>query len=196
MAMNKIQEIIEQIKELEKKLFKEIEKKEEEFYYQVKGKKIYFEKATRKYHKTLVTNIYKYFLNANVLNILTVPLVWFCIFPAVFLDISVSFFQAVCFPIYKIPKVRRNDYLVVDRHALSYLNWIEKINCVYCGYFNGLISYVLEIAARTEQYWCPIKHARKVGSIHSRYKYFLEYGDGENHKDKIDKIRQMYQDID
>lgn len=194
--MNNIQEIIVQIKELEKKLTQEIQKKEEDFYYQIKGKKIFFEQATKKYHKTLVTNVYKYLLNAAILNILTAPFIWFCILPAVFLDISVSLYQVICFPVYKIPKVRRNDYIVADRHALSYLNIIEKTNCLYCGYFNGLIAYVQEIAARTEQYWCPIKHARKVSYIHSRYKYFLEYGDSETYKNQLEIIRNNFHDME
>ncbi len=194
--MNNIQQIIEQIKELEKKLIFEIQKKEEEFYYQIKGKKILFEATTKSYHKTLVTNVYKYLFNARVLNILTVPIIWFCIFPALFMDLFVTTYQATCFPVYKIPKVRRVDYIVIDRHSLSYLNIIEKINCIYCGYFNGLIAYVQEIAARTEQYWCPIKHARKVNYIHSRYKNFLEYGDSQGYKNKLDKIRNTYNDID
>jgi hypothetical protein len=35
------------------------------------------------------------------------------------------------------------------------------VNCVYCGYFNGLIAYVQEIAARTEQFWLPHKACQK-----------------------------------
>ena len=67
---------------------------------------------------------------------------------------------------------------------------------MYCGYFNGLISYVQEIAARTEQYWCPIKHARKISTIHSRYKFFFEYGDGEEYKKNLEEIRQKFHDLD
>jgi hypothetical protein len=107
----------------------------------------------------------------------------------------VSIYHAVCFPVYRIPKVRRSDYIVIDRHALPYLNLIEKLNCVYCGYFNGLIAYVQEIAARTEQYWCPIKHARKVAALHSRYQHFLEYGDAQAYRDSIEKIRRDFADL-
>lgn len=46
---------------------------------------------------------------------------------------------------------------MLDRHKLSYLNSIEKFNGVYCGCANGLIAYVREITARTEQYWCPVR---------------------------------------
>jgi hypothetical protein len=84
---------------------------------------------------------------------------------------------------------------VIDRYALNYLNAMEKLNCVYCGYVNGLIAYVQEIAARTEQYWCPIKHARKIGSIHSRYNKFFEYGDGNEYRKKIETIRRDFEDL-
>ncbi len=193
--MNNISGIIAQIKELEKKLLQEIQEREDLFYYQIKGKKIHFEAATKKYHKTLVTNVYKYLLSAEILNILTVPLIWSCLFPAIFMDLTVSLYQAICFPVYKIPKVRRGDYIVIDRHSLSYLNIIEKINCLYCGYFNGLIAYIQEIAGRTEQYWCPIKHARKVSYIHSRYRYFIDYGDSESYRNQLDEIRKRFEDI-
>ncbi len=83
----------------------------------------------------------------------------------------------------------------MDRHALGYLNIIEKINCVYCGYFNGLMAYIQEVAARTEQYWCPIKHARRVGYTHNRYKYFFDYGDGEGYRKKLEEVRRDFADL-
>jgi hypothetical protein len=49
--------------------------------------------------------------------------------------------------------------------------------CVYCGYANGVIAYARKIASRTEQYWCPIKHALRIRDPHVRYAQFLEYGD-------------------
>ena len=61
--MNKLQDIIEEIKKLEKELFLEIQKKEEEFFYKIKGKRVYFEEETKKYHKTLVTKVNTYILN-------------------------------------------------------------------------------------------------------------------------------------
>jgi hypothetical protein len=193
--MKDIPDIIEQIKNLEKILSLEIQKKEEEFFYKIHGKKVSFEEATKQYHKTLVSGIHTYLLNASLLNILTAPVIWFCLVPSVFLDIIVTIYQVICFPVYKIPKVRRDDYIVIDRYALNYLNAMEKLNCVYCGYVNGLIAYVQEIAARTEQYWCPIKHARKIGSIHSRYNKFFEYGDGNEYRKKIETIRRDFEDL-
>ena len=93
------------------------------------------------------------------------------------LDLFVTVYQAVCFPVYGIAKVRRGDYLIFDRYHLGYLNALEKLNCGYCSYANGLLSYVREIAGRTEQYWCPIKHARRVIGAHSHYAQFHDFGD-------------------
>jgi hypothetical protein len=193
--MNKLQDIIKELKKLERELLLEMQKKQKEFYYKIKGGKIYFEEETRRYHKTLVTRLHIYITNAPLLNILTVPIIWFCIIPAIFMDLAVSIFQCLCFAVYNIPKVKRNDYIVIDRQSLEYLNPIEKLNCLYCGYFNGLIAYIQEIAARTEQYWCPIKHAKKIGSIHSRYHKFLEYGDGLEYQKKLAEIRRDFSDL-
>ena len=194
--MNRLQELVEEIKRLEKELYAELEKKQHEFYYRVKGRRVYFEEATRRYHKTLVLKLRTYLRDASFLNILTIPFIWGCLLPALFLDLVVSIFQAVCFRIYKIPPVRRSDYIIIDRHALTYLNIIEKANCVYCGYFNGLIIYVQEIAARTEQYWCPIKHARRQAALHSRYQKFLEYGDAEGFRQRLAEVRHDFHDLD
>lgn len=193
--MQKINELIQEIKKLEEELSLEIQKKEEEFFYKVKGRKIYFEDAAKQYQKTLVTKLHTYLLEAPLLNILTTPVIWACLMPAGFLDLVISIYHGVCFPVYGIPKVNRGDYIIIDHHSLPYLNIIEKINCVYCSYFNGLIAYVQEIAARTEQYWCPIKHARKTGILHSRYQHFLEYGDAQAFKECIEKIRRDFEDL-
>jgi len=87
-------------------------------------------------------------------------------------------------------RVRRRRYVVIDRHTLAYLNGIEKVNCVYCGYANGVIAYVREIAARTEQYWCPIRHARHIPAPHARYPLFFDYGDAKAYRHDLPKMRR------
>jgi hypothetical protein len=96
---------------------------------------------------------------------------------------------AGCFPVYGIPRVRRRDYLAFDRGQLAYLNAIEKLNCAYCSYANGLLAYVREIASRTEEYWCPIKHARRVLGVHPRYGRFVDYGDGDAYRHDLERLR-------
>jgi len=195
-SMKNLQDIICQIKKLEKELYEELQRKQEDFYYNIQGRKVRFEAAARRRHKALMTHVPIYLIHAGFRNILTIPFIWICLPPALLMDLSVSIFQRVCFPIYEILRVRRSDYIVIDRHSLAYLNLIEKVNCVYCGYFNCLLAYVREIAARTEQYWCPIKHARRVANLHSRYKYYLEYGDAEGYKNDFREIRSAgFQDL-
>ncbi len=124
--------------------------------------RVFFEEEILRRHRELRTRLSTYILNAHPLVTLTAPVIYAMIIPFALLDLFVSIYQAVCFPVYGIPKVRRSDYLVFDRHHLAYLNALEIINCAYCSYANGLIAYVREIAGRTEKHWRQIKHARRV----------------------------------
>ena len=108
---------------------------------------------------------------------------------------EMAIYQAVCFPIYGIPKVRRQDYLIFDRGRLRYLNTIEKVGCVYCSYANGLLAMITEVAARTERHFCPIKHARRLAHAHSQYAAFLPYGDGRAYRQQADAIENGPFDI-
>lgn len=112
------------------------------------------------------------------------------IIPMLLIDGWASLYQAICFRAYGIPRVRRSQYILFDRRHLAYLNWIEKLNCVYCGYANGVVAYVREISSRTEQYWCPIKHALRVSEPHQRYYAFLEYGDAEGYRARLGEFRE------
>ncbi len=191
----RIQRLVQQIKQMEEELLIEIQKKEEEFFYEIRARKIRFEKKIKAQHKILVKKLPRYLYDAAFLNMLTAPVVWSCIVPVALLDLFATVLQLICFPIYGIPRVKRKDYIIIDRHYLSYLNTIEKINCVYCGYVNGVIGMALEIGARTEQYWCPIKHARRLRTMHSRYKNFMDYGDGLKYKEKLDEVRREFDDL-
>ncbi|WP_235276349.1 hypothetical protein [Methylotenera sp. N17] len=111
------------------------------------------------------------------------------IIPLVITDIFITFYQLTCFPVYGIKKVKRADYIVFDRQHLNYLNFIEKFHCTYCAYGSGMIAYISEIVARTEQYFCPIKHARKVLGTHARYAHFLAFGSAENYEVKLEAYR-------
>lgn len=187
--------LLDKLQRLEDEILHEIQKKEKEFFYRIHKKKVFFEKEAKKIHRDLVKKIRHYLRDAPIKNILTAPIIWSCLAPAILMDIMISTFQNICFPVYGIPKVNRSDYIVIDRQYLSYLNIIERMNCIYCGYFNGVIGYTREIAGRTEQYWCPIKHARKIKSIHGRYKKFIDYGNATEYRGKIGEVRCQFDDI-
>ncbi len=190
-----IERLIIRIKELEQELRDKLASRQEAFFYRLDRDTVHFEEEVKKRHQKLIKRLHSYISDASLLNILTIPLIWGCLPPALLMDLTTTIYQIACFPVYGIPKVKRRQYIIIDRHALRYLNIIEKTNCLYCGYFNGLISYIQEVAARTEQYWCPIKHARRLSSIHSRYKYFFDYGDGEEYRRKLEEIRRAFDDI-
>ncbi|MBU0680623.1 MAG: hypothetical protein KKD73_04290 [Proteobacteria bacterium] len=192
---DRLQELLAKINKLEREIMAELQKKQQEYRYEIKNKKVYFEQEIKRQNRRLAKRVRYYLKDAPLLNIITTPFIWACLPPALVLDLFVTVFQFICFPVYAIPKVKREDYIVIDRHYLSYLNWIEKINCYYCSYFNGLIAYIQEIAARTEQYWCPIKHAKPSKSMHSRYKNFFDYGDGSGFRKKNRKVRRDFRDL-
>lgn len=101
------------------------------------------------------------------------------VFPfVVLLDIIVEIYHHIAFPLCKIPLVKRRKYIIIDRHKLSYLNWIDKIACAYCGYANGWTRYLTEIGIQTEKYWCAIKHKEKSGVIEQPHQEnFIPYDD-------------------
>jgi hypothetical protein len=121
----------------------------------------------------------------------TAPVIYSLIVPLILVDIWVGLYQSVYFRAYGIAKVRRADYIVFDRQHLACLNWIEAMNCLFCAYANGLVGYVRKISSRTEQYWCPIKHAVKVHNPHKRYHQFLEYGDADGYRARLATFREQ-----
>jgi len=188
--------LLEQMSTLEKEIMRELRKKEQEFFYEVTQGKVRFTTEARQRHKRLVKRFTTYIRGSRFWTVATTPVIWSCLVPIVFIDLVMSFYQATCFPIYGIPKVRRSEYLALDRHRLSYLNWAEKLNCEYCSYANGVLACASEIAARTEQYWCPIKHALRMKSMHSRYRFFFDYGDAEHYRLEIERVRRSFEDIE
>lgn len=187
---DRIRELLSEINRLEDELRTTLNQQQSSILFQINGKKIEFEQSVRQAHRKLKTNIFRWLVTYRPQNLITGPIIYSMIIPLVITDVFVSFYQLTCFPIYGIKKVRRSNYMIFDRHHLSYLNFIEKFHCNYCAYANGLVAYVTEIIARTEQYFCPIKHARKVIGTHRRYAEFMEYGEPVNFAQKQEEYRQ------
>jgi hypothetical protein len=176
----------------------DVEKLEEEIksrFYELRNGKIWFSEEIKREHRRLKTSLVRYVLHSRILAIVTAPFIYACIIPFALLDLFVSMYQAVCFPVYGMPKARRGDYMAVDRNKLRYLNALEGLNCMYCSYANGLLAYVVEVAGRTEQHWCPIKHSRRIQNAHDRYAHFLSYGDAPAYRKEIDKVRDDFKDL-
>ena len=51
-----------------------------------------------------------------------------------------------------------------------------------------------EIAGRTEQNWCPIKHATRVRGAHGHYHAFVDFGDADGYRRRLPLLRAELQD--
>ncbi|MCW3783740.1 hypothetical protein [Defluviimonas salinarum] len=158
--------------------------------YRYERGRVVFEQDVRAKHRAARVRLGDFLRAARPAVILSAPVVYSLILPFVLIDLWVSLYQAICFPVYGIQKVRRADHMAFDHRHLAYLNGLQKLNCLYCSYCNGLVSYIREVAARTEQYWCPIKHARRLDGPHEHYPVFVDYGDAEAFGSQSARLRK------
>ncbi len=187
---DRIRDLLAQIASLEDELRNSLHEQEQRVAYTLHGKRIEFEKSVQQAHQRLRRSLFYWVLKDRPLNLLTGPVIYSMIVPLVLLDVCISLYQLVCFPVYGVARVKRAEYFVFDRHHLGYLNFIEKFHCDYCSYATGLMAYATEIVARTEQYFCPIKHARKVLGSHVRTHHFLAYGHAQDYHERLEQYRR------
>lgn len=149
----------------------------------------------RRRQRRYKVGLWRFLARSRPLVVLTAPVIYLGWIPFLLMDLFVTLYQAICFPVYRIPKVRRADYMNFGREGLSYLNFIERFNCFYCSYGNGVAAYTREVAARTEQYWCPIKYNRRIHATHDRYPKFFDYGDAEAYQRELERLRRDYESL-
>jgi hypothetical protein len=187
--MPRIEELIEQIKGLEADVQSEFDKKRDDFKFVLDNKRVRFSEELVKLQRGSKIGLVRYLTGASLAAWLVAPVIYAGWIPMILLDVFLFAYQGICFPVYRITKAKRSDYVVLDRSDLPYLNILEKFNCFYCGYANGLFAYAREIAARTEQFFCPIKHARRILGTHDRYTGFFEYGDAESYRLGLERLQ-------
>lgn len=180
----------DKLRELQSEIEADLAEKRERFRYRLEQRKVVFEREALALQREAKLGLLKFFRESNILSMLTSPIIYAMIIPILISDLFVTVYQSICFPIYGIPKVKRSEYVVMDRKYLAYLNLIEKMNCIYCEYANGVIAYVREVASRTEQYWCPIKHARGLKDAPPRYYDYIEYGDAKGLREGWEQQRE------
>ena len=185
-----IQRLLSEISELEEQLATVMHEQQERLHYRIEGSKIRFEENLRRVHHELKTGVFAWLRESELRNVVSAPFVYAMIIPFVMLDIFLFVYQSVCFPLYRIPKVKRSNFVVVDRQHLGYLNVVERMNCMFCGYADGLLAYTRQIVSRTEMYWCPIKHARKILDPHRQYARFADFGAGEQYAAHLTMMRK------
>jgi len=195
---NRVRQILDQMTALEEELNAAVAEQRSRLRYQLEGKRVVFEQAIEEAHQRVKLGVLRWFLSVRPQNFLTMPIIYGMAAPMLLFDLCVSLYQWICFPVYRVARVKRSHYFLLDHQHLAYLNIIEKVHCMYCSYAVGLLAYATEITARTEQYFCPIKHARKTLGVHARYERFLDYGDAEDFHRKLEEFRAAlkYDDSD
>jgi len=186
---NQINQLLQRIKALEEELEQLIDEQQSDLLYKFEGTKVRFEASVIRQQRALKIGVLTWLKSSNIRSVLSIPFIYAMVIPLCLVHVSIEIYQAICFRLYNIPKVKRSDYFIADRHQLPYLNIIEKFNCAYCTYGNAVIAYTAEIIARTELYWCPIKHARKKLGAHRHYHKFLDFGEHEAFQEKTNHLR-------
>lgn len=190
---DKIKEIIQEIEAMKLKLAQEIAEQESHINYEIHNGYVKFENEILVKQKKNMKNILTGLREVPLLYFLTAPIIYGMVIPSLLLDVSIFIYQNVVFKIFKFEFIRRSDYIIFDHQNLGYLNTVEKLHCLYCSYVNGLMQYASAIAGKTESYFCPIKHARKIAGEHNYYDTFLSYGDAENYQKKLRALRKKSQ---
>ncbi|MEO5343896.1 MAG: hypothetical protein H7842_11260 [Gammaproteobacteria bacterium SHHR-1] len=199
MTKSRIDDLLQRLQELQNELEQELDsrlsEKRRQFSYSLQRGRVQFEQGIRALQKDQRLGLWHFIRGAPLGHLLTAPIIYSLIVPLALLDLMAWVYQQTCFRAYGIPRVRRSDYIVIDRQHLAYLNAIERLNCVYCGYGNGLLAYMREITARTEQYWCPIKHARRGADPHRLMSGYVDYGDAQGYRQQLAQLRQQVQEL-
>lgn len=88
--------------------------------------------------------------------------IYLMIIPLFILDVSASLYQFIYFGVMGIPKVKKSEYIRMERWDLSKLTFMQKVNCVYCEYANGVLSFAKAVGNQTEIFSCAIKHSHAL----------------------------------
>ena len=126
---SRIRHLLDEIAALEEDLGVALRDQESSALFKIRGKRVEFEQAVREAHGRLKTGFFRWLVTNRPANLITGPIIYSMIVPLVILDVFVSFYQVTCFPIYRITRLRRGDFIVFDRQQLEYLNFIEKFHC-------------------------------------------------------------------
>ncbi len=122
--------------------------------------------------------------NAKLLG--AAPFIYSMIVPLFLLHVWTQIYQQIAFRLYGMEPVDQRKFITDQRWKLQYLNFLEQINCLYCGYANGVIAFVKEVSIETEKMWCPIKDKRFPERELEHRQEFAVYGDEQSLK-KITK---------
>ena len=63
----------------------------------------------------------------SIRHLISAPFILSLIIPIVIMDIWMEIYHRICFPLYKLPYIKRSKYVQIDRHKLKYLNLLDPL---------------------------------------------------------------------
>lgn len=110
-----IQEILKKIETLNNDLREEYDRMLEKYGFSFQEKKIIFLEEFKKRNKKFKLPLWRPLTTTNLRQIIAIPFISGMIIPAIFLDICITIYQGIAFSLYRIPKVKRSEYIIYDR---------------------------------------------------------------------------------
>lgn len=83
------------------------------------------------------------------------------------LTFTVLLYQWLVCPLLGIKHVRWKDYVIIDRHRIKALSRIDRLNCKFCGYANGLCGMM------NQEYDNLAEYREKIGFIRHVMLFFV-----------------------
>ena len=133
---SEINVILNDISKRREDLLKAYDKLKKEYGFSIEKRKIIFNEKAKAYNKLFKNSWIDSIFSTQLREFLSIPFIYGVAVPVFILDVFLFVYQQTAFRLYKIPLVKRKDYIVYDRRYLDYLNWIQKFNCIYCSYVN------------------------------------------------------------
>ena len=107
------------LEETRSEIDRDLAERRERLRYRIERGRAVFDAEIREAHRAIRERLPGYVLHARLRVILTAPVIYALILPFALLDLFVAVYQAICFPVYGIARVRRRDHIVIDRHRLA-----------------------------------------------------------------------------
>ena len=83
---DKLDSLLNQMREPEKEMTRELRRKETEFFYEVREKKVRFTEEALIRQRKLSKRLHRFLLDSPFLVLVTAPVIWFCVLPIAALD--------------------------------------------------------------------------------------------------------------
>ena len=118
---SKLDALRAELAELQARLAAELASTDAALRYTLQRGRAIFDTETRAAHSAARERPRQFLSHTRLLHLVTAPVIYSMILPFALLDLFVTVYQAICFPVYHIEKVRRADHILIDRQFLAYL---------------------------------------------------------------------------